>query len=290
MSNYRMRQEAARKKAFMDAERTAAELPLRNAEKKFAETANRLALAERQAAALELMNETCNKVIAERVKPFVPKNPPLSITELRAQIRTSHDTAVRNLARAGYVLLEPADLKVRRVLTLNSDRDFTTTENLQAIMEYMIETGALVEGTDVVFPAPEPVNDLHTQIVRPTAESLMAEVENSETTSYEGERLAKRRTHEAMVLEARPVVLEFFQFVESTYDIVLTEALKQKVINYCVERGSFSAAILNAARRDVLKCRTADEQTALMIEQCDKPLATHAVRVDLASRIRELQD
>ncbi len=123
----------------------------------------------------------------------------------------------------------------------------------------MVETGALIEGEDVISPAPEPTNDRQTEVVRPTAEALMAEIENT-PSGYDADRIAKRKVHEAMMLEVRPVVLAFFEFVEDNYDIVLTEALKQRCISYCVERGSFSTANLNAARRDVLKCRTPEEQ------------------------------
>jgi hypothetical protein len=287
--SYREQQEKLKKQKWISEYETEQARPLENLKARIQKTHSELSIAQRTLDATALLSEPNNKALAERVKAFVPADPPLSVEELRRQIQNSLRLATDDIIAQGYKFTDNAEPKIRRVLGQNARLDFTTPEALYAIIGYMVEVGALVEGTDIVSPPAPLTNDRQQVVVRPTAESLMDEVENSETTSYEGERLAKRRTHEAMVLEIRPVVLEFFQFVESTYDIVLTEDLKQRVISYCVERGGFSTVNLNAARRDILKCRTPEEQLELAIETTNRALSDYDVRTDYARRWREIQ-
>jgi hypothetical protein len=257
--------------------------PLRNAEKRFIQTSNELARAQQQLDAMALMNEQNNPTLAERVSPFVPADPPLSVAALRLQIQTALQEASDELINQGFRFTDTAEPKIRKVLGLNKTLDFTTAAGMYEIVSYMITVGALIEGTDIASPA----------AVKPTPEEPktdpLAELEAQEAVTYDGSRRARRMTEDLMASEAHPVWQQWETSLLDNFGFTINKEQRKAAFEYFrrnglnfLHRPSYDACRRALVGQGVFPAHllTKDEMLSQQLESTPNSLSDWATRQD----------
>ena len=168
------------------------------------------------------------------------------------------------------------------------DFDSTSAENLSLVFDALVERNVFTD-EEVIFPEPQ----------APAPAPAVDPLVEMETASP---ARAKQIALDGMVEFARPLINSFFDFIDTSiasgmYAGVsrdtgsLTKTQKDKIIDYCFAKGSFTAQSLDESRRVVLGLLTADETLARDIESTTVPLMNnHQARVDIKSRQRAINE
>ena len=242
-----------------------------------------------------------NEILHNR--SYAPLFEDLEAEEIDADMTAAElSTAVTSTAKAFEKSLKDAGLKVslsalqklatiiqqQRALGVTGNFNPTSLNHWTLVWNKLVELPDVFDDSEVVSPAPV--------APAPAPVDPLVEMETASPAR------AKQIALDGMVEFARPLINSFFDFINTSiasgmYVGVsrdtgsLTKAQKDKIIDYCFSKGSFTEQSLDESRRVVLGLLTPDEKLARDIESTTVPLMNnHQARVDLKSRQRAINE
>ena len=186
---------------------------------------------------------------ASELAPFELKNE-MSPLDYRQYVDHIASTVIDQLRAEG---LTDADLKhLDALLSAQKQLDFSDPKVWKVAISLLTDLG-LINQT-VAAPAAAQVDEMETLDVR----------------TREGRLKAKQLIADGMVEEARPLFLEFCDFLINTYGIEFGPADRKKCTQWLSDNNLLmNASNLNIYRRDVLGLRTNDENLSADLEHAD---------------------